>query len=75
MYRQMAQKGERCVNRFTGRPLKKLNPDILNNVAGKCTIAEAMPDVVDEILVVLDECSDQRGVGGVAVQACHIVTG
>lgn len=63
------------MDRFAGRPLKKLNPDILDDVAGKCTIAEAMPDVVDELLVVFDECSDQRGVGGVAVQACHIVTG
>ncbi len=75
MNRQMTQKGERCMNRLAGRPLKKLHTDILDNIACKCTIAEAMPDVIDEILVVLDECGDQRGVGGVAVQACHIVTG
>jgi hypothetical protein len=34
-----------------------------------------MPDVIDKILVVLDERGDQRGAGGVVLQACHIVMG
>ncbi len=63
------------MDRFAGRPLKKLHADILDDIACECAIAEAMPDVIDELLVVLDECGDQRGVGGIAGQACHIVTG
>lgn len=74
VYRQMTQKGERRMNRLGRRPLQKLNANVLDNVTGKCAIAEAMPNVIDELLVVLDERSDQRGGGGVAVQACHIVT-
>lgn len=57
---------------FARRPLKELNADILDDVARECAIAKAMPDVIDKFLVVLDERSDQRRVGGVAVRASHI---
>jgi hypothetical protein len=63
------------MNRFIGRPLKKLYANILNNITCESAIAKSTPYVTDEIFVVLDEGSDQRGVGGIAVRACHIVTG
>jgi len=71
----MPQKREWRMDGGFRRPLEKLDTDILNHIAGERSIAKATPYMADEIFVVLDEGSDQRRVGGIAVRACHIVTG
>lgn len=60
------EEGERLGHLAGGRPFEQLDADILEHVAGKVAVAKAAADVIDQFVVMAQQCSKQRGMGGVA---------
>lgn len=62
----MPQEGERLGHLAGGRPLQQLDADVLEHVAREMAVAKAAADVIDQFVVVAQQCSKQRGMSGVA---------
>jgi hypothetical protein len=60
------EEGERLGHLAGGRPLQQLDADVLEHVAREMAVAKAAADVIDQFVVVAQQCSKQRGMSGVA---------
>lgn len=57
MDRQMPQERQRRTDRLRRRAVQQLHADILDDIAGERPVTETVPDMIDQLLVMIDEGS------------------
>ncbi|BEU53774.1 hypothetical protein MAFF211520_40660 (plasmid) [Ralstonia pseudosolanacearum] len=53
----MPQERQRRTDRLRRRAVQQLHADILDDIAGERPVTETVPDMIDQLLVMIDEGS------------------